>query len=430
MTQTAAPARPLGFWSTWALSVGCMIGSGVFTLPAVLAPYGLMSFGGWLLSGAGSMALALVFARLASRTAESGGPYVYAREAFGDFTGFLIAWGYWVSYVVSIPAIAIAFAGYLPVFLPGLTQAHQALAAAAILWAITLVNLRGLKEAGLVQIAMTALKITPLVAVIGLGAIAGQDANLPPLDPTGAPPLATFGACAILALWAFTGFEAGVMPAGAVKDAERVIPRAIVWGMITVTVIYLASTWAVMRLVPADTLAQSTAPFADAARAFGPWGAGLIAFGALFATAGTLNGVILVCGQMPFSVAQDGLAPRVLARTNAGGAPHMGILISAVLGTLLLAINYTKGALAAFQFLVLMSTLTILLPYLVSALAELRHSWRSARGWAIVAILGGAYSVFAIAGSGAEVILWGAALLAAGAPAYFLHRRSAAKPLA
>ena len=114
--------KPLGFWSCWSLVVGCMIGSGVFMLPTLLAPYGLLSFGGWIVAGTGSIALALVFGRLASRTTCNGGPYAYARQAFGDFTGFLMAWVYWLSFWIGIPVVAIAFVGYLGVFVPALND--------------------------------------------------------------------------------------------------------------------------------------------------------------------------------------------------------------------------------------------------------------------------------------------------------------------
>lgn len=424
MSKSPVP-KPLGFWSCWALTVGCMIGSGVFTLPAVLAPYGLMSFGGWLIAGAGSIMLALVFGQLASRTSRSGGPYTYAQEAFGEFTGFVIAWGYWCSYWIAIPAIAIAFAGYLPEFFPALAHnsVGQALAELALIWVLTLINIRGLREAGFIQILMTALKIVPLVAIAGLGIAAGDPANLPALNPNNSSILTALSATALLTLWAFTGFEAGAMPAANVKNPERVIPRAIVIGMFTVTLIYLSATAAVMLLVPAEQLAQSTAPFADAARAFGAWGPRLVAAGALIATAGALNGIIFVCGQMPMAVALDKLAPSALARTNKGGAPYVALLASSVLGSLLLALNYSRGTIKAFEFLVMMSTLTILLPYLVSALAELRHSWNRSKSWALAALLAGYYVMFAILGSGAEVIVWGGVLMALGVPVFILGRQ-------
>lgn len=181
-----------------------------------------------------------------------------------------------------------------------------------------------------------------------------------------------------------------------------------------------------MLLVPAAQLAQSTAPFADAARAFGPWGPNVIAAGALVATAGTINGLIFSCGQMPMAVAADKLAPRWLAHTTKQGTPHLALILSAVLGSLMLALNYARGFLDAFEFLLKMATSLGLIYYVVVALAELRHSWRSAKGWASVAVIGIAYSLFAAFGSGLEVLFWGVALMAAGVPLYFLFRRDIA----
>ena len=419
----AAPARTLGFWSCWSLTVGTMIGSGVFTLPAVLAKYGLLSFGGWLISGAGSVLLALTVARLAGRTTRSGGPYAYAHEAFGDLTGFLIAWGYWASYWIAIPAVAIAFAGYLPVLSPAFaTPMAQAFAALALIWTLTLVAIRGVRETALLQIAMTVLKLAPLLAVIAAGFLAGDRALLPPVNPSGAAPLAAFAATALLTSWAFSGLEAGCLPAGNVRDPERTIPRAVVIGTLTVTAVYFAVTAAVMLLVPANALQHSSAPLADAARALGAWGPTFVAIGALVATAGALNGVIFICGQLPMVVAIDRLAPAAFARVNAGCAPTVSLLVSSVLGTVLLAANYTRGAIVAFTFLLTMATITSLAPLLVSAIAEVRHSWRNARAWASVAALAGAFCLFAIIGSGIEAIAWGIVLLIVGLPAYYWGR--------
>ncbi|MBI1187842.1 MAG: amino acid permease, partial [Alphaproteobacteria bacterium] len=317
------PRKRLGFWACWSLTVGVMIGSGVFTLPAVLAPYGLLSFAAWAITGLGAILIALTIARLAARTTRSGGPYVYARDAFGDLTGFLIAWGYWASYWIAIPAIALAFAGYLPVFIPALADntIGQTLAALALIWALTFNAIAGVRAFALAQIAMTALKIAPLLVVIGLAAFAGAPSNLPAFNPSNAPVLPALAACMVLTMWAFSGLEAGCLPAGDVRDPARTIPRAVVIGTVTVTLIYLAATAAVMLLVPAERLANTTAPLAEAARALGPWGAAFIAAGALVSTAGALNGTIFIGGQMPMAVALDGLAPRALAQRNAGQAP-------------------------------------------------------------------------------------------------------------
>jgi APA family basic amino acid/polyamine antiporter len=294
--------------------------------------------------------------------------------------------------------------------------------ALALIWTLAAVNIRGLRDAGFLQIAMTALKIVPLVVIAGLGVAAGSWDNLPALAPQQNSPLPAIAACALLTLWAFTGFEAGVMPAGAVKDAERVIPRAIVIGMITVTLIYLTASFAVMLLVHPSELARSTAPFAEAARALGGWGPKLVAAGALLATAGALNGIIFVSGQAPMAAALDKLAPNVLGRTNAGGAPYVALLISVALGSALLLLNTSRGTIGAFQFLIMMSTGTILIPYLVSALAELRHSLDRAKSAALAAVIGGYFALFALIGSGWEVLAWGGVLLAIGLPLYILGR--------
>lgn len=416
--------KPLGFWGCWALVVGCMIGSGIFLLPAQLAPYGLLSFGGWIIAGIGSTALALVFGRLAARTHCNGGPYAYARESFGDFTGVLMGWAYWLSFVIGVPTVAIAFVGYLGVFYPALNgnAMMQLGAALGVIALFTYINIRGLKEMSATQILLTVLKIIPLVAVIALALPAGSAANLPSFNPSGGSIIAALAATALLALWPFTGFEVVTLPASHVKDYERTIPRALITGMLTVVAIYLAASAAVMLLVPPAQLAQSTAPFADAARAFGPWGPNLIAAGALVATAGTINGLIFTCGQMPMAVAADGLAPRWLAATTKQGTPYLALILSAVLGAAMLALNYARGFLGAFEFLLKMATSLGLIYYIVVALAELRHSARSAKGWASVAVLGIAYSLFAAFGSGLEVLFWGVVLMAAGVPLYFYSR--------
>jgi APA family basic amino acid/polyamine antiporter len=396
-------------------------------LPAVLAPEGVLSFGGWLLSGAGSFLLALALARLATRTKRTGGPYVFAHDAFGDLTGFLVAWGYWASYWIAIPAVAIAFVGYLTVFVPALSSSAslQASAALALIWALTLVAIRSTRESALVQIVMTVLKLVPLALVIGLGFTAGDTANLPALNPSQAPTLSVLAATALLTMWAFVGLEAGVVPAGSVKDPERTMPRAVVAGTIMVTLIYLAATAAVMLLVPADQLAASTSTFADAARGLGAWGPTLIAAGALVATAGTLNGLIFIAGQMPMAVALDRLAPAVLAKCNARGGPYVSLLISSALGSALLLLNYSRGLVGAFTFLIIMSTLAAIVPLLFSALAEVKFSWRSARGWAAIAALAAAFIVFAIVGSGLEALIWGLVLLVVGIPFYYFGRQRA-----
>ncbi len=416
-----APAPAMGFWKCWSMTVGVMIGSGVFLLPAVLAPYGSISFLGWMFTSAGAILIALVLGRLAGRTTLSGGFYVYTREAFGDLAGFLVAWSYWLSIIFAVAAISVAFAGYLGAIVPALGEnvATQALVAASIVWVLTGVNLKGVAQAAAVQLVMTLLKIVPLLVIIGLGVATGSPDNIPAFNPQGMPAFEALAATALLTMWAFIGLEAGVIPAGEVRDAKRTIPRAVVSGTLFVAALYIASTAAVMTLVPEAVLRTSEAPFADAARALGAFGGPMIALGALVSTAGSLNGNILLSGQMPMAVARDGLAPARLAQTNAGHSPVFALVMSSVLATVLLLLNYSGGLVAAFKFLISMSTLAVLLPYAVSSVAELRHSLRSAPAWASLTIVALVYSLIAMAGAGMETLMWGTVLILAGLPVYF-----------
>jgi len=426
MAQTKK-AQPLGFWACWSLTAGIMIGSGIFLLPSILAPFGMMSFAGWSLTTLGSIAIALVIARLSSRTKRSGGVYIYAQDSFGDLTGFLIAWGYWAAYCISIPAIAIAFVGYFAVFFPSVETSlrGQALTALALIWVLTFINMRSLKGTGFLQILMTLLKIIPLLLIIALGFIAGEQANLPQINPSQGSVISIMATTALLTMWAFSGLEAGTIPASNVKNPQKTIPRAIIIGTLSVAFIYIASTYAVMRLVPSEVLIGSTSPFAEAATALGSWGPPLIAIGAMIATAGSLNGVIFVAGQMPMALAIDGMAPKIFLQKDPAKPPQTSLILGSFLGSLLLAANNTKGLIDAFTFLAMMGTLSVLVPLLVSAAAEFLHSYKPAKFWAVIALLAGIYSLFAIFGSGLTVILWGLVLMLCGLPVYFWLKRNA-----
>ncbi|NNE36530.1 MAG: amino acid permease, partial [Rhodothermales bacterium] len=273
----------LGFWRCWAMSVGVMIGSGVFLLPAVLAPFGSISFLGWLLTSAGAIVIALVLGRLSGRTTQSGGFYVYARNEFGDLAGFVIAWGYWLALVFAVTAIAVAFAGYLGSVVPmlGATPLRQAGVAAVLIWTLTAVNMRSVGAGASFQLVTTLLKLVPLIVIIGVGVVAGSTANIPPFNPQELSFGSALASTALLTMWAFVGIEASVVAAEDVVDPKRTIPRAVVIGTLTVTTVYIGATLAVMMLVPTEVLVYSIAPFVDAAKTLGSVGPPLIAFGAL-----------------------------------------------------------------------------------------------------------------------------------------------------
>ena len=416
----SAKAKKMGFWQCWGMSVGVMIGSGIFLLPTVLAPYGWISLLGWLLTCSGTIVLALVLARLAGTTDHAGGPYAYVKESFGDLAGFLIGWGYWVGVVFGVTAIAVAFAGYMgsvfPIF--AANSLTQALVAAAGIGVLTWVNVKGVSEAATVQLVMTILKIIPLIVIIGLGIIYGDIDNFPAFNPQGLPITQGLASTALLTMWAFIGIEAAVIPTDDVENPKITVPIAVVTAALSVSFLYLGASIAIMFLVPSDVLALSESPFVDAASHMGTGGALLIGIGALISTAGALNGNIFVMGQMPMLVAADGLAPSVIAKKNRGGAPMVALMVSSVFSAALLVLNFTEGLVGAFSFLISMSTLSILAPYGLSAMAEFKRSWLSAKGWAGVALLSVIYTLIAAAGSGWYVFFLGIGLFMLGIVLY------------
>lgn len=411
-----------------ALVVGSMIGSGVFLLPAALAPYGAASLVGWAVALCGALLLAATFAKLAVHWPCTGGPYAYVRRSFGDAAGFGIAWSYWISIWSGLAAIAVAFAGSIGAIFPALTATPVRAATCALvaLWTCTIVNIVGLRQAGRLQVLVTTLKLLPLL-LFGIVALWFVDAGrYVPFNPSGKSLPQVAQVTVILTMWALCGLEAATVPAGAIRDPKRNIPRATVLGTLLAGIATILACTAVIGLVPAEVLKESGAPMAEAAkRIWGP-AAGLgIAVLAAVSTFGAINGWILVCGQVSLAAAADGLFPRPFARLDRNGAPAFGILVGSVLSTLLVIASYSRSLVELFTFILLISTSAILLPYAASSAAWLRSAGNN--GGRVVALLALVYSLYALSGAGAEALGWGAVLLLAGVPIYLWMKRGPAR---
>lgn len=431
--QATTARRGLGLWMCTALVVGNMIGSGVFLLPATLAPYGGISTIGWLVSTGGALCLALVFARLGAAIPRIGGPYAYARAGFGDFGGFIVAWSYWISIWTTNAALAVAIVSYSTVFVPafGGSPALGGIASVSILWILTAVNVNSVRQAGLVQVATTILKILPLAAIGLFGFFAFDPSHFTPFHPSGGSPIVAISTTVTLTLWAFLGLESGTIPAGDVVNPTRTIPRATILGTLTAAVIYIVCTVAVMGIIAPADLAASNAPFADAAtRLWGPVGGLVIAGGATISCFGALNGWVLLGGQMPRAAALDGLLPERFTRLNRRGTPVVGLIFSSVVSTVLIAMNFTEGLLGAFEFLILLATLATLLPYVLSSMTALMLALRergvagsgSQIGRMTIASLAFGFSLWAIIGAGPGTVFWGFVLIVLGLPVYAIMR--------
>jgi APA family basic amino acid/polyamine antiporter len=433
MTQPKPPAK-IGLWTATSLVIGNTIGSVIFLHPASLAAFGGISLLGWIGSSVGAIALALLYSNLSKMMPNAlGGPYAYTRAGLGDFAAYLVAWGYWISIWCTNAAIAVTFVSYLTVFFPilatnSLLSVGTGLAA---VWSLTWVNTLGVKEAGRVQVITTIMKLTPLVLVSFVGLFYIELKNFYPLNISGDSNFSAITATATLTLFAFLGLESATIPSGNIHEPEKTIPRATMIGTIVTILVYVIGSVAVMGMIPAIELKDSNAPFADAAALI--WGDSArywVAAGAIVSTYGALNGWILLQGQMPLAASRDKLFPEIFKKENNKGVPSTGIIVGSVLISALMMMNFTKGLTDTFTFMVLLTTVAVLVPYLFSAtsygilLLQNKFWKRDSISQLIIAFVAFVFSMWAIVGSGQETVYWGFIAILSGIPFYIWMKRT------
>ena len=404
-----------------------MIGSGIYLLPATLAPLGANALIGWGVTILGAMALAFVFARLAARLPCAGGPYAFADEAFGPAVGFAVAWSYWILIWAGNGAVAIAVVSALGVPFPVLAGGAPAFATALLLiWALVAVNIRGVALAGRIQLVTTILKLAPLAAIVIVAAWLllrdGQAAVATnPSVPIGAGAVA--GAVA-LTFWGFLGVESATVPADKVKDAARTVPLVTLLGTALTGAVYVLVAGAIMLMMPANTVAASPSPLA--AFLGRSWGSGaqvLVAVFAAISALGTLNGFILLQGEMPWAMARGGVFPAWFGKESRHGTPARAHLVSGVLVTLVMALNYTGSTATLFAEIATISLAAGMLAYFVSALAALKLL-AGDRPVALAAIVAAGFVLWMVYGLGLHANLWGLGLLGLGLPVFLWVRRT------
>lgn len=422
MTEPTNSPRLLGPYAALALVVGNMIGSGIYLLPATLAPLGTNALIGWGVTIIGALCLAFVFARLSAILPLAGGPYAYANAAFGPAAGFATAWSYWVLVWAGNGAIAIAVVSALGLVFPVLASgAPSAAAALAIVWLLVLVNIRGVALAGGVQMVTAALKLLPLAGVILLAAWlllregSGALASNAPV-PLSAGAVAN---AAALTFWGFLGVESATVPANKVADAARVVPRMTMIGTALTGVAYLGVAAAVALLMPASVTAHSPAPIAEfLGRSLGPGMAAVVALFAAISAFGALNGFILVQGEMPWAMAKGGVFPAWFAAEGRAGTPARAHLVSGALVTAVMLLNYSGSTGQLFQDVATISLAAGMIAYLACALAACRLL-PGDRVLVVAAIVSALFVGWMTWGLGWKADLWGCALMAAGLPVYW-----------
>jgi arginine:agmatine antiporter len=383
--------------------------------------------------GIGAGCLGLAFARLASMSPATGGPYAYTKLAFGDFAGFLVAWGYWISIWASLPAIALAVTGSVFEMSPGIRSRPLAVVITlGIMWLVVVMNLRGVKTAGFVSSITTLAKLIPFGAIAVLGLFYVEPATFTPLNPSGQSLFAAAAALAPLTMFAYLGLESATVPAGDVVEPERTIPRSTVLGVGTACLLYVLGTVVVLGVVPRDELTGSVAPFADAAsRMWGAWAATAVSIAVVISSVGSLNGWTLLMGQVPMAAAQDGLFPEFFGRRSSRGVPAIGIVVSAVFASLLVLVQGAGGSgfAAVYSMIVGLATMTAAIPYAFCSLAGVLSAATKGRVARIstIEVVAFAFSIFVVYGCGAQAVLYGLVLLLLGLPVYIRLRREGAQ---
>ena len=422
--------QKIGLLAATSLVVGNIIGAGIFVLPASLGKFGSISIVGWLFTATGALILAKIFSNFSKKLkGKSGGPYIYSKVVFGDFIGFLVAWGYWISCWVNNAAIAVAIVSALSFFFPELVTNpfYATLTGLSFIWVFTFTSSKGIKSSGNIQILTTIAKLIPLVLIILFGFFIFDLEIFPEFNLTDQNDFEILPVVAVMTLYAFLGLECASIPAENIKNPEKTIPKATMVGTLISTLIYILSTIVLFGIIPAENLVNSPAPFAEAGEIIGGKYFGfLISAGAAISAIGALNGWILITSYMPMTMANDRLFPKVFAKKNKKGFPYLSLLLGSILTSIVMTMNYTDGLVDRFEFLILLTTLSTLIPYFfVSVSYILFHvekrlfkinSFRSV----ILGLFGSLYSLWAIFGSGIDSIFYGTILLIVGIPIYLI----------
>jgi len=432
-TTPAAPAsngttNGLGLPQATALIVGSIIGTGIFTLPASLAKFGMVAILALVVVSVGALALALMFGSLAKRIPAAGGPYAYSRHYFGDFAGFTSAWPYWITCWAGNAGIVVGWVFYVEALFGWSTDNPTlSFAIAAVgLWIPAGINLLGIKAMGTFQLWTSVIKFIPLVIVSTLGLVmAFGKGNFPAFNLTDGSWFGAISTAGALVLFSYLGVETASVAAAKIRDPERNVQRATIYGTVACAIVYLLSTVAIFGLVPNDKLQTNGAPFTDAFSAmFGTDSAGtVVAAFAVVSGFGALIGWTMICAEMPKAAADDGLFPAFFAKTNKANVPIWGVVFSTLLATVFTWVSY-QGATGVdvFTTLVLLTGITAAVPYFLSAIAQLYYlltegklvSPQTFARDMVIAVVALLFSFWFVYGSGEQPTFWAYLMILAG----------------
>lgn len=419
--------RAFGIWTAIALVMGGMIGSGIFLMPAQVAPLGWTGLVTWLIVIAGAVTLGWVLTRLTIAMPEETGVVAICGRVLGDFPGVLIGWSYWVGIVSANAIIAITAVRYGAVFVPALaaTSLATALSATALVWMLTLVSLAGARAAGGFQVVTTVLKVIPLIAVVAiLAGLLLQGGGRFSETPHAAFDASQLTSALTVIFFAMVGFEAASHAAERVRDPARNVTRATLIGVALTGLLYLLVCSGIVFAMPQDVVAGSPAPIALFVETFlGRWAGLATAAFSVIATVGCLNGWVLLQGEVPLGMARAGLLPRWFGRTDRRAVPVGVLLLASILASILVLSNASRSGAGLLDFMLRLTTAATLWLYIGICVSSLRLGLAR-----IAAPIGIAFATWAMVGSGLEAAGLSLLLMASAVPLYLLRPARAEQP--
>lgn len=421
MTQLV---RAVGLLGLIAIAINGVVGSGIFVLPATVAAIaGPASPAAYLLAAALMALVVLCFAEAGSLFEETGGPYVYARAAFGDFAGFLVGWMFFLSRLAAGAAIGNAFVAYLGWFWPSVAEGIGRAAVLTIAFgSLAALNVAGVRSGARTVNALTVAKMLPLLLFVGVGIFAADPSRF---RVFALPPAAALQQASLLLVFAFGGFENANVPTEEVKDPRRHLPIALVVSIAVTAVLYVLIQVVALGTLP--DLADSRTPLADAAvRFLGSGGAALLTVGAVLSTLGSESALVLVGPRILYAFAKAGQLPRLLARVHSRfRTPHVAIVLFAF-------VTWLSALSGSFAQLATVSAIARLVFSAATCAAVLVLRRRRPRapfrvpGGPVIPVLAVAISLWLLSGVNRAQASAGAIALAVGLSLYLAFGRRAA----
>ena len=411
------------------LVVGAIIGADIYVASSFGAAYlGPSSIVVWIVAGIIAVVIALCFAQCAALLPRVGGPYAYAKEAWGPFAGFIVGWSLWLAEWVSLAVFPVAFTRYLMFFIPNLEWHYQIMVKGLFVAFLAATNIVGVKAAGRINDVLTLVKLAPLIFFSGIGLLymilhpTVALSNLSPFSPYG---FSNFGGALVLIFWAYAGFEISTIPADEIKDPGRTIPRAIVLGISIVTIFYLATNIVLFGVRPYNQLANDIAPLASATTTLlgttsilALIGGAIVGVGALISVAGSDESGMIGTSRLGYALAVDGLYPRIFAKVHPRfKTPFLAIIIQAI--TALIA-----AIVGNLSMLISTSVFFMAIAYIatsVSIFSLRKKNFKPQfhlKGGLLIPSLGVIFSLYLISQCAITQIATGIALLLVGIPIY------------